>query len=165
MARDLSDDKTPWAISVPDEAVSSHDIDLDREEEDDAPTSGAFVPISGWAPISAGLGPAPLNLGSQSVMGGTTTTGMPLVYGLNVPFGSGEDRDAEIANAAENALVEEPRLATLAAENIQISVAYGVVGLDGTVPTEADRRIAEETVSHLPHVSAVENRLQVAAAP
>ena len=165
MASNLSDDKTPWAISVPDETARSRDIDLDREEEDDVPTGGEFVPISGWAPMNAGQGPAPLNLGTQSVMGGTTTTGMPLVYGLNVPFGSGDDRDAEIANAAENALVEEPRLTTLAAEHIQISVAYGVVGLEGTVPTEADRRIAEETVAHLPHVSAVENRLHVAAAP
>jgi hypothetical protein len=93
--------------------------------------------------------------GSGTYVGGAT------LFGLTAPFGRGNDSDGRLAESAELALAEEPRLATNAATGIHIDTAFGVVELSGDVPTEADREIAEEAVSHVAGVNAVENKLHV----
>lgn len=83
------------------------------------------------------------------------------LLGLAAPFGRSTDSDGHLVQSAELALAEEPRLSTNAATGIRIDAAFGVLELSGEVPTEADRRIAEETVSHITGVNAVENKIHV----
>ena len=95
--------------------------------------------------------------GNGSYVGGAA------LLGIDALFGRGKDSDGHLADSAERALAEEPRLTTSAATGIHIDAAFGVLELSGTVPTQADREIAEETVSHLAGVNAVENKLHIAA--
>lgn len=94
--------------------------------------------------------------------GNGTCLGGAMLLGLDAPFGRGKDSDGHLADSAEVALAEEPRLTTGAATCIRIDAAFGVLELSGEVPTQADREIAEKTVTHLPGVNAVENKLHVA---
>jgi hypothetical protein len=109
-------------------------------------------------------------LGAIGAVGATGTLGAVLpnngtyvggaaLLGITSPFGRGKDSDGRLIDKAEIALAEEPRLTTSAATGIHIDAAFGVLELSGEVPTEADRQIAEETVSHVPGVNAVENKL------
>jgi osmotically-inducible protein OsmY len=114
-------------------------------------TAGAVGAVGAVGNVGAGLP------GSGTYVGGAT------LFGLTAPFGRGTDSDGRLAESAELALAEEPRLTTEAATGIRIEAAFGVLELSGEVPTEADREIAEEAVSQLAGVSAVENKLQVKA--
>lgn len=93
--------------------------------------------------------------------GSGTSVGGAALFAIADPLGRSNDSDGRLAESAEVALAEEPRLTTSAATGIRIDAAFGVLELSGEVPTEADREIAEEIVSHLPGVSAVENKLHV----
>ena len=97
-----------------------------------------------------------------SLPGNGAYVGGAALLGIDAPFGRGKDSDGVLADRAERALAEEPRLATGAATGIRIDAAFGVLELSGIVPTQADREIADQTVSHLPGVNAVENKLHIA---
>ncbi len=114
-------------------------------------TIGAVGAVGAVGTVGAGLP------GSGTYVGGAT------LFGLTAPFGSGSSSDGRLAESAELALAEEPRLTTEAVTGIRIEAAFGVLELSGEVPSQADREIAEETVSHLAGVSAVENKLHVKA--
>lgn len=129
--------------SPPVEIAHAEDITLRQE------TIGAVGAVNAVGAMGSGIS------GSRAYTGGAT------LFGLTAPFGQGKDSDGQLAESAELALVEEPRLATDTATGIRIDAAFGVLELSGEVPTEADKKIAEEAVSHLAGVSAVENKLHV----
>lgn len=147
-----------------DPALRTDPIPVERDDtpEERLAASTAPRPIVGYAPVNSAFAGSPMGLTGTggTMLGGSFMGGPPTVLGLDAARGSAAE-DGRISDAAEEALAEEPRLATLAAAGIQVSVAYGVVELDGAVPTEADWEIAEEVVAHLPGVAAVENRLRI----
>ena len=98
----------------------------------------------------------------SSLPGNGAYVGGAALLGIDALFGRGNDSDGHLADSAEQALAEEPRLSANAATAIRIDAAFGVLELSGTVPTEADREIAEQTVSRLSGVNAVENKLHIA---
>jgi hypothetical protein len=134
-----------------DELQPDDSLPIDRPEDKTLrqETAGAVGAVGAVGTVGAGLP------GSGTYVGGAT------LFGLAAPFGRGKNSDGNLSESAERALAEEPRLTPNAAAGIRIEAAFGVLELSGEVPTEADREIAEETVSHLAGVSAVENKLQV----
>ncbi|MBC8104034.1 MAG: BON domain-containing protein [Cytophagales bacterium] len=135
--------------------VERGDDEIERREAAATP-----MPIVGYAPANSALGAYPLSATSPQMTTGGSFAGGTSLLGLGVPFGGSNDSDGTLAQDAETALAEEPRLAAHVIEGIRIDIAFGVVELSGHVPTEADRRIAGEVVAHLSGVSAVENKLR-----
>ena len=158
--RNTSEDKENTSL----EDLRTDSIPVERDDSEaerrQASAAAALRPVTGYAPLNAALGANSMGLLGEPLMGGAIAAGTPTLLGMESPFGH-EDSDARLTDAAEVALAEEPRLATQAAAGIQVSVAYGVVELDGDVSSEADREIAEEVVSRLPGVQSLENRLHV----
>ncbi len=69
-----------------------------------------------------------------------------------------DEADSRIENSAENSYVFKKYLKD---DSVQVSSKDGMVTLTGTVSQDNHRRLAEETVSSLPGVKSVDNKLNI----
>jgi osmotically-inducible protein OsmY len=86
------------------------------------------------------------------------TIGVSLVKNhLTVPEGSAVN-DSELMEKVEKALLSDPQLGSF---SLKLSILHGKVFLGGTVSSDSDRQRAEEIVSRVKGVVAVQNDLEV----
>ncbi len=137
--------------------------DADRTRTDRlAPAPDVPIGLSGILPVGGTLSATPGSLmgeggGYGSPLGGAT------LYPVIAPLNELEDAEDEIATGVEDAIAEDGRLSPNAISALRISASVHTVRLEGQMPTETERHIAEEIARHVPGVRAVENLLTVEA--
>ena len=134
-----------------------------RMQADELPPR-ADIPLGnpGILPVGGMLSAVP-----GSLMGEGGGYGSPLggagLYPIIAPMGEMADAEQEIASAVEAAIAEDGRVSAAALSTIRISASVHTVLLEGTVPSESEKREAGDIAAHAPGVRSVENRLTVSS--
>ncbi len=136
----------------------------ERHHSEDADQTVPVVPlaVSGIAP---GVGPASTGMVGGGP-GGLPSLGGGALFGFAAASMGSGDTDVNtqhIAQAVENALMEDGRLPLDVAAHIGIEVtANGIAVLTGHAPTSGERDLAARIVAHVGGVRGVDNRVTVA---
>ena len=134
----------------------------DNQIQTDELPPRADIPLGnpGLLPVGGMLSATPGSLMGEGGYG--SPLGGAGLYPIIAPMGEMQDAEQEIASAVESALAEDGRVSASALSTIRISASLHTVTLEGSVPSDTEKREAESIAAHVPGVRTVDNRLTVA---